>query len=387
MARKGREHPAEAPPPAASSSDDEEEDDDSSDDEQQQQQQQQQSSSSTEEEDEDDENAEEENSPSPPHPKDSTQKKQPGSPKPAEPDSGSDSDSDSDSALPPPKKPTTTDAKKSKPKPAAPGTVTVLASPAPVAKAKRKAPEKNDKGTPKKAKKEKVEVSGTSQDEGKKPLFQRLWSEGDEIAILQGIIEYKAKKGTDPMADADGFIEFVKKSLHVDVSRSQVISKVRALKRKFETAKKKKKINDPHGVKMFELSKRIWETDEIKNNGVVDGKDSKLRFQNVKKKAGSVEKLMGGKNEPVSEVEKEEKLQNGMISRGEKELNLEDLVNFGSMKNGFLREGVKLLGEDEKAKLDEKWRKQSMTEMEIYLKRLDLIRELTQKALNAIKSA
>jgi len=377
MARKGREPAVEAPPPAASSSDDEEEEDDeSSDDEQPPPTQHRQSSSSTEEEDDDDENAEEENSPSPPPQKGPTQKKQPGSPKPADSDSGSDSDSE-----PPPKKPTSMDAKKSKPKPAATAAVTVLASPVPVAKAKRKA---SDKGTPKKVKKEKIEVSGAPLDEGKKPLFQRLWGEDDEIAILQGMIEYKAKKGTDSMADAEGFMEFVKKSLHIDVSRNQIISKVRALKRKFETAKKKKKITDPHGVKMFELSKRVWETDEIKNNGVVEGKDSNLRSQNVKK-SGNVERLEGGKNGPVSEAEKEEKVRNGMISMGEKERNLEDLVNFWSTKDGFLREGVKLLGADEKAKLDEKWRKQNMAEMELYLKRLDLIRELTEKTLNAIK--
>ncbi|XP_028087559.1 probable transcription factor At4g00390 [Camellia sinensis] len=39
----------------------------------------------------------------------------------------------------------------------------------------------------------------------KKQLFQRLWSEEDEIVILKGMIEYTAKKGSNPLADVNAF--------------------------------------------------------------------------------------------------------------------------------------------------------------------------------------
>ncbi|MBA0579987.1 hypothetical protein Gorai_022226, partial [Gossypium raimondii] len=81
------------------------------------------------------------------------------------------------------------------------------------------------------------EVKKTGED-AKKQLFQRLFSEDDEIALLKGMLDYSAKKGADPCADMNAFYNFVKKSIHTD-GEDRTFSKA-------------------HEQNAFELSKLIW---------------------------------------------------------------------------------------------------------------------------------
>ena len=104
----------------------------------------------------------------------------------------------------------------------------------------------------------------------KTPGTARLWSEADEIAILKGMIEYKSKKGFDPYADSSGFHDFIKKSIHADVSKYQLTEKIRRLKKKYKNNAEKEQngnapvFSKPHDHKSLELSKKIWgnETNE-----------------------------------------------------------------------------------------------------------------------------
>ncbi|MBA0595685.1 hypothetical protein Gorai_012544, partial [Gossypium raimondii] len=81
------------------------------------------------------------------------------------------------------------------------------------------------------------EVKKTGED-AKKLLFQRLFSEDDEIALLKSMLAYSAKKGADPCADMNGFYDFVKKLIHID-GEDRTFSKA-------------------HEQNAFELSKNIW---------------------------------------------------------------------------------------------------------------------------------
>ncbi|MBA0600326.1 hypothetical protein Gorai_006515 [Gossypium raimondii] len=81
------------------------------------------------------------------------------------------------------------------------------------------------------------EVKRTGED-AKKLLFQRLFSEDDEIALLKGMLDYSAKTGADPHTDMNGFYDFVKKSIHTN-GEDPTFSKA-------------------HEQKAFELSKKIW---------------------------------------------------------------------------------------------------------------------------------
>ncbi|XVF79331.1 hypothetical protein PTKIN_Ptkin14bG0212900 [Pterospermum kingtungense] len=112
------------------------------------------------------------------------------------------------------------------------------------------------------------EVKKTGED-SKKQLFQRLFTEDDEIAVLKGMLDYSEKKGSDPLADMNAFYDFVKKSIHTDVTKAQLMDKIRRLKKKFENnAGKGKRGEDrtfskDHDREAFKLSKMIWGEDGI----------------------------------------------------------------------------------------------------------------------------
>uniref|UniRef100_A0A9I9EEW8 Glabrous enhancer-binding protein-like DBD domain-containing protein n=1 Tax=Cucumis melo TaxID=3656 RepID=A0A9I9EEW8_CUCME len=46
------------------------------------------------------------------------------------------------------------------------------------------------------------------------------------------MIDHSAKKGSDPSLDMNAFHDFIKKSLHVDVTKAQLMYKIRRLKKK-----------------------------------------------------------------------------------------------------------------------------------------------------------
>uniref|UniRef100_A0A2C9U4F8 Glabrous enhancer-binding protein-like DBD domain-containing protein n=1 Tax=Manihot esculenta TaxID=3983 RepID=A0A2C9U4F8_MANES len=75
----------------------------------------------------------------------------------------------------------------------------------------------------------------------KKQLFQRLWSEDDEILVLEGIIDFTENKGVDHAKDMNSFFDFIKSSLHFDVSLNQLKDKVLRLKKSLRNMKAKGK--------------------------------------------------------------------------------------------------------------------------------------------------
>ncbi|XP_058220236.1 uncharacterized protein LOC131330619 isoform X1 [Rhododendron vialii] len=139
--------------------------------------------------------------------------------------------------------------------------------------AKRPVTETDEKNPKKKAK---VEEEEEEVEEKKKSggSVNRLWSEDDETVLLKGMAGFQSKKGADPYLLTGEFDEFIKKSLSVEVSRSQLMDKVRRLKKKKEiNAGQGEKGADPvfskpHEHKCFELSKKVWGGGKDSSNGV-----------------------------------------------------------------------------------------------------------------------
>ncbi|OMO94636.1 hypothetical protein COLO4_16241 [Corchorus olitorius] len=82
-----------------------------------------------------------------------------------------------------------------------------------------------------------VEEEETAVKSENKKLFQRIFSEKDEIDLLKGITEYYESNGKDIMND--GFYEFIMNSVEVTVNRNQVADKVRRLKKKYANLAKR----------------------------------------------------------------------------------------------------------------------------------------------------
>ncbi|XP_057740297.1 probable transcription factor At1g61730 [Arachis stenosperma] len=98
-----------------------------------------------------------------------------------------------------------------------------------------------------------------------KSLFQRVFSEEDEIGILKGLSEFIAKTGKEPYKCADEFYDFMKGSnlIRANVSCMQLKEKIRRLKKKFENNLEKEKNGKgttlkPHELEALQLGKNVW---------------------------------------------------------------------------------------------------------------------------------
>ncbi|CAH8277650.1 unnamed protein product [Arabidopsis lyrata] len=96
----------------------------------------------------------------------------------------------------------------------------------------------------------------------KKQLFQRLWSEEDEIVFLQGMIDFRRDIGKSVSDDMNGFFEKLKDSISFEVKGvNQFVNKIRSLKNKYVVKKKSGDFTKDHDKKCFELAKMIWGSD------------------------------------------------------------------------------------------------------------------------------
>ncbi|KAF4389943.1 hypothetical protein CsatB_029526 [Cannabis sativa] len=256
-----------------------------------------------------------------------------------------------------------------------------------------KRPSNSEVKDSKRAKKKGSEPDGGSaiaEDESKKTgdeskkLFQRLWSEDDEIVILKGISDYAAKKGSIPSAaDMHAFQDFIKKSLQIDFTKAQLSDKLRRLKKKYENNASRKKYNPTklHEKEVFELSKKIWgggeklvvKAEQPKANGTGTARSSKA--------LASPQNLSSPSLGPAEDLLSSPKL--GLM---EELLSSPSLGNFG-LSEHILSKGLELVPESKRAELDAKWKKIHMAEMELFAKRSQLLADQTTLILEALKPA
>jgi len=103
------------------------------------------------------------------------------------------------------------------------------------------------------------ERAKTETETGKKPLlFQRLWTDEDEIVFLQGMIKFAKDTGKNVSEDMNGFFEKLKDSISFEVKTDQFVNKIRSMKRKYI---ENKKTTTEHDKKCYELAEIIWVSD------------------------------------------------------------------------------------------------------------------------------
>ncbi|WVY92425.1 hypothetical protein V8G54_031513 [Vigna mungo] len=197
-----------------------------------------------------------------------------------------------------------------------------------------------------------------------KVLFQRIWSEEDELSILKGILEFISKTGQEPYKYVDAFHNFIKKSLHVEVSGHQLKDKIRRMKKKFETheAKKKKGIEPrllrPHDRALFEFSKKIW--GEWPNGLVEKPKPLAKYVTKAQKESEAKAKVLSLPSVPES---------------GDVSFLYNNISCFKELDEDEMKRGLTLIGESKRKELERKWKVLQYSEMELLVNRSLLIGE------------
>ncbi|KAI3905376.1 hypothetical protein MKX01_040067 [Papaver californicum] len=282
-------------------------------------------------------------------------------------------------------------------------------------------------------------ISTSSGDESRK-LFQRLWTDEDEIGLLQGFLDFNTQRGTLNSSyhhETGPFYDHIKNRLNLDFNKSQLVEKLRRLKKKYRNvvarvnSGKDFNFKTPHDQTTFEISRKIWsgshncsnivdetlvimEDDNTNNNNnestgnaenktnvCVNGNDEKvsrvmgavsstlLHKRGVKRHAEEeLMKTFGNKEMESNSVSSViEETVKSCLTPLFKELvtcAMNGQCNVGLL--GFNGMGLNPLGGSKDEVIDEKWRKQQILELEVYSKRVELVQEQIKSALEDLKS-
>ncbi|CAN6803384.1 hypothetical protein HID58_079755 [Brassica napus] len=247
----------------------------------------------------------------------------------------------------------------------------------------------------------KVHAKRSKKEDSKKPLFQRLWSEEDEIYLLQGMIDFNSETGKSPYEDMDGFYEFIKKSISFEASKYQTVEKIRSLRKKYVKKVRRgvESLPKAHDMECFKLSKYIWgsngmalksnlkkKIDSVKPHGKEVEKDVES-YGSLKKKLDFLEANEGrrrlrGLGKKV-EVDKEVLVNGDSKSVGVMSASdwFEDSFLVGSIASlgvgeRFVKQKWSMVAVETKKKMEEKWKLLQAKEMELVLQKTDFMREV-----------
>ncbi|EHA8588425.1 mediator-associated protein 1-like [Cocos nucifera] len=275
-------------------------------------------------------------------------------------------------------------------------------------------------------------------------IFQKLWTDADEITILQGFLEFTSQRGTthaNYQHDTGPFYDQIKSQLQLDFNKNQLVEKLRRLKKKYRNmvsriaAGKESVFKSPHDKATFEIARKIWspsfkrtrnrdscnapissQLQERSNlvpvevaEDVVLSSDQMMSRSRRKRSEGEVAREMQvavatpvvsvpvvqqtpRSSAPIPNASLIEQTVKSCLLPLFKEL-LQHAIggpcvpggagDGGAAPNPLLLSGA---GSSGAVQVDEKWRKQQILELEVYLKRMELVREQVKSKLEELRS-
>ncbi|KAK7277851.1 hypothetical protein RJT34_22870 [Clitoria ternatea] len=242
--------------------------------------------------------------------------------------------------------------------------------------------------------------------------YQRLWTKQDEMELLKGYLDYikhHRRANNTLQNDVASLYDHVRLKLNVDFNRNQLVEKLRRLKRKHKVALEKGKdkevpFRSPQEQAIFEISNKIWGIDDTIGQDALDGDDSGHTPES--------DYLAGNARLKPEEVDNSDEIDNRVPKRSR--LVTDDDANRTNNPNNddnsniqvFIEETMKscfspllkeLLDEAQEEQItmplcpaevgDEEWRKRSMLELEVYLKRLELLQDQIKAKLEELRSS
>lgn len=292
--------------------------------------------------------------------------------------------------------------------------------------------------------------------EEKKPLddsrrlFQRLWTDEDEIELLQGFLDYTSQRGSSHHSDTALFYDQIKSKLQLDFNKNQLVEKLRRLKKKYRNVLRKMSsgkefsFKSPHDQATFEISRKIWrdvvsvistsednalDDDEINpspnfghsvvKNEVTIGNSAEKKSPPSRKRSRPRSGLSTDEKRELNDGLTSNKEQNCISNTSNKDSNnhnipklIEETMrssvsplfkellssamggSFGARGFGgvtfsplpFYSGGPSMMNVGSEKAMDERWRKQQILELEVYSKRLELVQDQIKAALEELRS-
>ncbi|GAA0151160.1 hypothetical protein LIER_37237 [Lithospermum erythrorhizon] len=229
---------------------------------------------------------------------------------------------------------------------------------------------------------------GGNEDVSKK-LFQRVFSEDDEIVLLKGMLDFTAKKKSDPVVEIDEFHGFIKKLLHFDVTKAQLLNKIRRLKGKYVNNASKvkdgheRKFSKQHEREGYELSKRIWGNVDVENSNNVDGAlENGKENVSVMRKCSKVEDkgLLAVKQANCDELKGM-----GIGSSGLPD-GVAGLYAYSALEQRITSEEIENIGREKKRELGKKLSEIEVAELELCVMRWEYMAEKARLIVAAKKA-
>ncbi|XP_019174275.1 PREDICTED: probable transcription factor At1g61730 [Ipomoea nil] len=225
--------------------------------------------------------------------------------------------------------------------------------------------------------------------------YSRDWSEDDEIALLEGMIEYTEKENADPHTDLDAFHDFIRKSLHFTVSKNQLQNKIKRVRKKYinNAGKgkkgKEKSFSKPHEQKTYELSRKIWGKGDEKIEDKLGDSSSQVRLVHALMACNGEEKINKNsmKKAPVIEdaIETPEAAASSGWKNGVKRMEAENKAELNSLSQFMEKNKGIVIGEEKRNEIEKKRKAVVVAEIDLFLKELELIQEQVKATLEAMK--
>ncbi|CAO2207720.1 unnamed protein product [Urochloa humidicola] len=109
---------------------------------------------------------------------------------------------------------------------------------------------------------------GAGSSEDSRRLFQRLWTDEEELLILRGFLDFTARRGTtfaSHQYDTGPFYEEIRRRLSFDFTKSQLIEKLRRLKKKYRVCAARVAaqgaafaFRSAHEGAIYDVARHIW---------------------------------------------------------------------------------------------------------------------------------
>ncbi|KAL8519879.1 hypothetical protein ACS0TY_010713 [Phlomoides rotata] len=229
-------------------------------------------------------------------------------------------------------------------------------------------------------------VMPTAKPSGKKKNKSKIFSDEDEIALLQGLAVFWANGKNNKWTQ---FHHFINTDLTNQFSKTQISEKVRKLKIKFETNFEKARANggrldfsDSHGANVFRLCKALWGDDEEAN-----------KIQRKRKGGAADDDDDGGVNrilEQEKQGDEHHQEENTNSAEKGKQQQVEDFqsafpllyASFDTFKHAdIIKEKCILIPRDKAQEVEDKCRELEAEALRLELKKIDLIKRDLQHHL------